>query len=127
MPGSQVSPGFSGEGEVRQFRVVRGTTVSPVNVECMTKELTALAPSSSECSVPLWIGGARKLFVEAHAWAGRQYLVGQGRGGFNAHLHQDVPHEDFESPHGPHMSEDTGDLFKSIHTQRSYWAPFCLV
>ena len=69
MPGSQVSPGFSGEGEVRQFRVVRGTTVSPVNVECMTKELTALAPSSSECSVPLWIGGARKLFVEAHAWA----------------------------------------------------------
>ena len=95
MPGSQVSPGFCGEGEVRQFRVVRGTTVSPVNVECMTKELTALAPSSSECSVQLWIGGARKLFVEGHALAGRRCLVGQGRGGFNAQLHQDVPHEDF--------------------------------
>ena len=32
-----------------------------------------------------------------------------------------------ESRHEPHMSEDTGDLYKSIHTQRSYWVPFCLL
>ena len=42
-----LQPTFTGEGDVRQCRVVRGTTMSQGTVKRMTKELTALAPRSS--------------------------------------------------------------------------------
>ena len=45
--GVSLQPRITDESDVRQCRVVRGTTMSPGNVECVAKERTALAPRPS--------------------------------------------------------------------------------
>ena len=70
---------LSARHEVRRLHAKRCTTMSCDTT--MTKELTEVVPftmrSRCERSVPLWIGGARMLIVEAYARASRRYFAGR--------------------------------------------------